>query len=75
MACVSCQAAAKALILASKVPSDLQSSLYSMSYLTAVMQASGGTWNRDLLFNVPRDHEEVQRLEGRYKKYANLEAA
>ena len=46
-----------------------------MSYLTAVMQASGGTWNRDLLFNVPRDHEEVQRLEGRYKKYANLEAA
>ncbi len=33
-----------------------------------VYQASGGEWNKDLLFNVPRQHEEVQRLEGRYKK-------
>ncbi len=33
-----------------------------------VCQASGGEWNKDLLFNVPRQHEEVQRLEGRYKK-------
>ena len=33
-----------------------------------ICQASGGEWNKDLLFNVPRQHEEVQRLEGRYKK-------
>ncbi|DBA84373.1 TPA: hypothetical protein ACH3X2_006223 [Trebouxia sp. C0005] len=32
------------------------------------LEASGGEWNKDLLFNVPRQHEEVQRLEGRYKK-------
>jgi len=24
-------------------------------------------WNPDLLFEVPRDHPEIQRLEGRYK--------
>ena len=33
-------------------------------------QASGGEWNKDLLFNVPREHGEMQRLEGRYGKYA-----
>ena len=32
-------------------------------------QASGGEWNKDLLFTVPREHEEMQRLEGRYGKY------
>jgi hypothetical protein len=31
-------------------------------------QAQGGDWNRDLLFKVPIDHPEVQRLQGRYKK-------
>ena len=33
-------------------------------------QASGGEWNKDLLFKVPYEHAEMQRLEGRYKKYA-----
>jgi hypothetical protein len=32
------------------------------------MQAVGEPWNPDLLFEVPRDHPEIQRLEGRYKK-------
>jgi hypothetical protein len=31
-------------------------------------QASGGKWQRELLFDVPRNHPEVERLEGRYKK-------
>jgi hypothetical protein len=31
-------------------------------------QISGGQWNKDLLFTVPREHPEVERLEGRYKK-------
>lgn len=31
-------------------------------------QISGGEWKRDLLFVVPRDHPEIERLEGRYKK-------
>ncbi|KAA6418035.1 MAG: peptidyl-prolyl cis-trans FKBP-type [Trebouxia sp. A1-2] len=37
-----------------------------------MFQASGGEWNKDLLFNVPRQHEEVQRLEGRYKNVGGL---
>lgn len=32
-------------------------------------QAEGGEWKQELLFVVPRDHEEVQRLENRYKKW------
>jgi hypothetical protein len=32
------------------------------------LQISGGEWQRDLLFVVPRDHPEIERLEGRYKK-------
>lgn len=36
------------------------------------LEASGGEWNKDLLFNVPRQHEEVQRLEGRYKNVGGL---
>jgi len=31
-------------------------------------QIEGAPWEQDLLFKVPRDHQEVQRLEGRYKK-------
>lgn len=37
------------------------------------MQASGGEWNQDLLFKIPREHEEIQRLEGRYKSQGGLE--
>ena len=33
------------------------------------VQAEGGEWKQDLLFVVPRAHEEVVRLENRYKKY------
>jgi hypothetical protein len=32
------------------------------------LQISGGDWKQELLFTVPRDHPEVERLEGRYKK-------
>ena len=31
-------------------------------------QAEGNEWKRDLLFEVPREHREMQRLDGRYKK-------
>jgi hypothetical protein len=33
------------------------------------LQISGGEWQKDLLFVVPRDHPEIERLEGRYKKW------
>ncbi|KAL3135725.1 hypothetical protein ABBQ38_006193 [Trebouxia sp. C0009 RCD-2024] len=36
------------------------------------LEASGGEWNKDLLFNVPSEHEEVQRLEGRYGNVGGL---
>jgi hypothetical protein len=39
-------------------------------FLSRFSQAEGGPWREDLLFRVPRDHQEVQRLEGRYKKWA-----
>jgi hypothetical protein len=32
------------------------------------LEMSGGDWKPELLFTVPRDHPEVERLEGRYKK-------
>jgi hypothetical protein len=34
----------------------------------AATQISGGEWKQELLFTVPREHPEVERLEGRYKK-------
>ena len=37
------------------------------------MKASGGEWNGDLMFNVPRDHQEIQRLEGRYKNQGGVQ--
>ncbi|GIL86240.1 hypothetical protein Vretimale_13762 [Volvox reticuliferus] len=37
-----------------------------------ILEASGGEWKRELLFAVPRDHPEVQRLEGRYKNQGGL---
>lgn len=33
-----------------------------------LLQAQGGPWQEELLFKVPREHAEVQRLEGRYKR-------
>jgi hypothetical protein len=32
------------------------------------LQLSGGDWRPELLFEVPREHEEMQRLDQRYKK-------
>ncbi len=32
------------------------------------LEMSGGDWQPELLFTVPKDHPEVERLEGRYKK-------
>ena len=31
-------------------------------------QAEGGEWKEELLFVVPREHEEMMRLENRYQK-------
>lgn len=39
---------------------------------SAILEASGGEWRRELLFTVPYDHEEVQRLAGRYKNQGGL---
>lgn len=38
----------------------------------ATIQASGKPWEKELMFQVPRDHPEVQRLEGRYKNVGGL---
>lgn len=38
------------------------------SHKKCLLQAEGGDWKPELLFMVPREHEEIQRLEGRYKK-------
>lgn len=32
------------------------------------LEIRGGDWRPELLFTVPRDHPEITRLEGRYKK-------
>jgi len=34
------------------------------------LEMSGGDWRPELLFDVPKNHPEVERLEGRYKKCA-----
>jgi hypothetical protein len=34
----------------------------------AEIEAEGGAWDPSRLFTVPRQHDEVMRLEGRYKK-------
>mmetsp|Transcript_11275 Transcript_11275/g.31968 ORF Transcript_11275/g.31968 Transcript_11275/m.31968 type:complete len:239 (+) Transcript_11275:188-904(+) len=36
------------------------------------LEASGGEWQKDLVFTVPRDHEEMQRLDGRYKNQGGV---
>ena len=38
--------------------------------VSLVAQAEGNEWKRDLLFEVPRAHPEMQRLQGRYQKCA-----
>lgn len=38
----------------------------------AVLSASGNPWQEDLMFQVPRDHPEIQQLEGRYKNVGGL---
>eukprot|EP00983_Pelagomonas_calceolata_P075912 1153215-Pelagomonas_calceolata.AAC.4 len=39
-----------------------------ISFTSGNELATGGEWKADLLFAVPRDHPEMQRLEGKYKK-------
>ncbi|KAK9846576.1 hypothetical protein WJX81_006929 [Elliptochloris bilobata] len=39
---------------------------------TTTLEAQGGEWRRDLLFEVPREHPEIQRLEGRYRSQGGL---
>lgn len=34
------------------------------------LQLKGGDYNPDLLFRVPADHPEIERLQGRYRAYA-----
>lgn len=36
------------------------------------MQADGGEWKEELLFKVPMDHPEIQRMANRYKRCALL---
>uniref|UniRef100_A0A383V445 peptidylprolyl isomerase n=1 Tax=Tetradesmus obliquus TaxID=3088 RepID=A0A383V445_TETOB len=36
------------------------------------LQMSGPEWQSELLFSVPRDHPEIERLEGRYKNLGGL---
>lgn len=38
----------------------------------ATIKASGRPWQKELMFQVPRDHPEVLRLEGRYKNVGGL---
>lgn len=39
---------------------------------TTTLEAQGGEWNRELLFKVPINHPEVERLQGRYKNQGGL---
>ncbi len=59
------------LLLARQVPDAWAS---RRSHLLRVagpcVQVNGGKWDHKLLFSVPTDHPEVQRLEGRYKRSA-----
>lgn len=34
------------------------------------LQLKGGDYNSDLVFKVPTDHPEIERLQGRYRSYA-----
>jgi FKBP-type peptidyl-prolyl cis-trans isomerase 2 len=39
---------------------------------TIGIKADGGPWSEELLFKVPIDHPEIQRMEGRYKNQGGL---
>ena len=39
---------------------------------TTSLEAEGGEWDPSLLFTVPADHPEVERLAGRYKNVGGL---
>ena len=39
---------------------------------TIGIKANGGEWNEELVFKVPRDHPEIQRMEGRYKNQGGV---
>ena len=36
------------------------------------LQLQGGPWQQELLFTIPRTHEEIARLEGRYKNQGGV---
>ena len=40
---------------------------------TIGIKADGGPWQEELLFKVPRDHPEIQRMEGRYKNQGGVQ--
>ncbi|EFJ39367.1 hypothetical protein VOLCADRAFT_101059 [Volvox carteri f. nagariensis] len=62
-----------ALPLVRLVPQGFDEAVRGMAVgQTTVLEASGGEWRRELLFAVPRDHPEVQRLEGRYKNQGGI---
>lgn len=37
------------------------------------IKADGGEWKEELVFKVPRDHPEIQRMEGRYKNQGGVQ--
>lgn len=37
-----------------------------------VLKASGGEWSRDLLFDVPPGHLEIEKLSQRYKTCVSI---
>lgn len=37
-----------------------------------ILEAVGGEWQKDLLFMVPINHPEIERLQGRYKNQGGL---
>lgn len=53
--------------MSTEQPAAVQEAL-PMHVAPVLPQASGGEWRQELLFSVPIDHPEVQRLQGRYKK-------
>jgi FKBP-type peptidyl-prolyl cis-trans isomerase 2 len=40
---------------------------------TIGIKADGGPWQEELLFKVPREHPEIQRMEGRYKNQGGVQ--
>jgi len=38
----------------------------------ATIEATGNPWQKELVFEVPREHPEMQRLEGRYRNVGGL---